>query len=347
VLGGPMGASQLPLSERETPVLAPDSPTSGGFRVRPHLRRQFFLGRADLAPAMVALVAVGYTVFALLQGSVSAPHRSGSGRSVGSSGLAVPTAKSSESSRVTPVAGGGGTRPGGSGGPSVAGGVGPSRSPAASHSEMPVTSPHLTPVADHTAGGDSAHGVLTPESWAPTSTATARSSASARNGSANSVTAGTLSAGSAVSLRVTTPCCTASYIRHQGNMVVTSVVTSSSSNSSKNDASWVVRRGLANSSCISFESKYYPGNYLRHSSFHIYRQPVDGTALFRADATFCPTAGKNGTGTSFASYNYPTRFLRHYNNMLYIASNGGSSAWDSSLYWADDVSWAVTFPWAP
>jgi hypothetical protein len=55
----------------------------------------------------------------------------------------------------------------------------------------------------------------------------------------------------------------------------------------------------------------------------------------------------NGQGTSFASYNYPTRFLRHYNNTVYIASNGGSNAFDTSTSWTDDVSWAVSQPWAP
>jgi hypothetical protein len=74
---------------------------------------------------------------------------------------------------------------------------------------------------------------------------------------------------------------------------------------------------------------------------------MDGTAIFRADATFCPQTGKSGTGTSFASYNYPTRFIRHYNNNLYIASNGGSNTFDSTTSWAADVSWAVSSPWAP
>ncbi|MGN5378485.1 AbfB domain-containing protein [Streptomyces lasalocidi] len=74
---------------------------------------------------------------------------------------------------------------------------------------------------------------------------------------------------------------------------------------------------------------------------------MDGTALFRQDATFCPQTGKSGTGTSFASYNYPTRYLRHYDYDLYIASDGGSNAFDSSTSWTDDVSWAVSAPWAP
>ncbi|MFE3161968.1 AbfB domain-containing protein [Streptomyces sp. NPDC059224] len=74
---------------------------------------------------------------------------------------------------------------------------------------------------------------------------------------------------------------------------------------------------------------------------------MDGTATFRADATFCPGTGKSGTGTSFASYNHPTRWLRHYDYDLCTASDGGSNAWDSATSWTDDVSWVVSSPWAP
>jgi hypothetical protein len=92
----------------------------------------------------------------------------------------------------------------------------------------------------------------------------------------------------------------------------------------KADGSWIVRRGLANNSCVSFESRNFPGDFLRHQNFQLFKQPMDGSALFRQDATFCPQAGRSGTGTSFASLNFPTRFIRHFNNTLYIASNGGS-----------------------
>jgi len=109
-----------------------------------------------------------------------------------------------------------------------------------------------------------------------------------------------------------------------------------------------VRRGLANNSCVSFESRNFPGDFLRHFNFQLVRQPMDGSAIFRSDATFCPQAGRSGTGTtSFASLNFPTRFIRHFNNTLYIASNGGSNAFDSANLWAQDVSWVVSSPWTP
>ncbi|NUR88073.1 MAG: alpha-N-arabinofuranosidase, partial [Nonomuraea sp.] len=157
---------------------------------------------------------------------------------------------------------------------------------------------------------------------------------------------GTLTPGASISLRATTSGYTDRYIRHQNDQAVTSVITSSSSSLDKNDATWIVRNGLASSSCVSFESRNYPGSFLRHSNYQLYRGTNDGSSLFASDATFCPQAGKNGQGTSLASYNFPSRFLRHYNNIVYIASNGGSNAFDNAGHWADDVSWVVSQPWA-
>jgi hypothetical protein len=164
-------------------------------------------------------------------------------------------------------------------------------------------------------------------------------------GAPSPVAAGTLTPGSTISLRATTACCTTRYIRHQNNNAITSVITSGSSATDKGDSTWIVRRGLANNSCVSFESRNFPGDFLRHQNFQLRRQPMDGSALFRADATFCPQAGRSGQGTSFASFNFPTRFIRHFNNNVYIASNGGSNNFDSATSWAADVSWAVSSPW--
>ncbi|MFC7383021.1 alpha-L-arabinofuranosidase B [Sphaerisporangium rhizosphaerae] len=156
---------------------------------------------------------------------------------------------------------------------------------------------------------------------------------------------GTLTPGSSISLRATTSGYTDRYIRHQNDQVVTSVINSSSSSLDKSDATWIVRAGLASGSCVSFESRNYPGDFLRHYNYQLYRQHNDGGSQFAADATFCPQTGKSGQGTSFASYNYSTRFLRHYNNTVYIASNGGSNTFDNATAWAADVSWSVDQPW--
>ncbi|MEV0570715.1 alpha-L-arabinofuranosidase B [Dactylosporangium sp. NPDC050588] len=162
-------------------------------------------------------------------------------------------------------------------------------------------------------------------------------------------TAGTSSGptvGSNISLRATTVCCTTRYVSHAGATVSTQVVTASSSATDKANASFTVRAGLANASCVSFESRNTPGSYLRHQNYQLYLHANDGTALFAADATFCPQTGRNGQGNSFASSNFPDRYIRHYNNSVYIASNGGTNTWDSATAWTDDVSWAVVPAWA-
>ena len=45
----------------------------------------------------------------------------------------------------------------------------------------------------------------------------------------------------------------------------------------------------------------------------------DGTALFDADASFFQRAGLSDTaaGVSYESYNFPGRYIRHFNNLLY------------------------------
>ncbi|NUO56266.1 MAG: alpha-N-arabinofuranosidase [Hamadaea sp.] len=153
--------------------------------------------------------------------------------------------------------------------------------------------------------------------------------------------------GSVVSLRATTACCTTRYISHSGATTLTSVVTSSSSATDKANATWIVRAGLANSACVSFESRNTSGSYLRHQNYQLYLHANDGSLLFANDATFCPTTGVNGQGISLQSYNFSNRDLRHYNNSLYIASYGGSNTFDATALWGDDSSWVVTSPWTP
>lgn len=47
--------------------------------------------------------------------------------------------------------------------------------------------------------------------------------------------------------------------------------------------------------------------------------PNNGTALFAQDATFRQVAGlADATWSSFQSYNFPTRYLRHDNYLLRI-----------------------------
>jgi hypothetical protein len=128
---------------------------------------------------------------------------------------------------------------------------------------------------------------------------------------------------------------------------VTAPVAASSSPTDKQDATWVEAAGLANPSCISFESINKPGSYLRHANFQFHLQPNDGSTLFSQDATFCPKPGNSGQGTSFQSVNFTDHYIRTFDNTVYLASNGGPNPWDVTTSWAEDSSWQVAQPWTP
>ena len=159
---------------------------------------------------------------------------------------------------------------------------------------------------------------------------------------------GTLTSGSEISLQATTTCCTADYIRNQNGSAVIAPITSSSAKQDKGDSTWIVRPGLADSSCLSFESRNNPGDFLLDQNLALHIQTFDGTALNRSAATFCPQPGKNGKGYSFHSVRYPTKYIRHYYGKVYVASDGdGTNSWDATKSWIDDVSFIVRPPWLP
>ena len=59
------------------------------------------------------------------------------------------------------------------------------------------------------------------------------------------------------------------YLRHQNVLVRTDPVTTSSDTLTKNDATFWVRRGLADPSCYSLEAVNAPGHYLRHADSRV------------------------------------------------------------------------------
>ncbi|WP_034594022.1 glycoside hydrolase family 2 [Hamadaea tsunoensis] len=156
--------------------------------------------------------------------------------------------------------------------------------------------------------------------------------------------AGGLRPNTLISLGATTSCCTDRYLR-QNPLGVTVPVSSTSDTATKQDSTFWLRAGLADSACYSFESRDYPGQYLRHSNYRLQRATNDGTSLFANDATFCARTGHTALGVSFESKNFPGRFIRHYNSEVYIAANGGTNTFDSATSWAADTTWQVASPW--
>ncbi|MET9930898.1 MULTISPECIES: AbfB domain-containing protein [unclassified Streptomyces] len=149
------------------------------------------------------------------------------------------------------------------------------------------------------------------------------------------------------SLRVTTWGHTDRYLRHADSLAWTEVVDGGSAALLKQDATFTVRRGLADSSCYSFEAVNYPGRFLRHANSRVGTAADDGSALFRQDATFCARPGVGGTGVTFESLNVPGAYLRHFDSAVSIASGAGSGGFDRPQTLTADSSWTLEAPWAP
>jgi len=149
------------------------------------------------------------------------------------------------------------------------------------------------------------------------------------------------------SFRVTTPGFTDRYLRHQNGLARTDVVTSSSDALLKADATFVIRRGLADPTCYSLEARNFPGNYLRHANFRVRLNANDGTDLFRRDATFCAQPGQFSGSTRLASVNELGTNVRHYAEEVWVASSGGMHPYDSAAMYNEDTSWNAVAAWAP
>lgn len=95
------------------------------------------------------------------------------------------------------------------------------------------------------------------------------------------------------------------------------------------DSQWKIVPGLSNSASgyVSFESVNVPGYYLRHVNFDFVLAKNDGSAAFKADATFRRVAGlANSTAFSFQSANFTDRYIRHSAYLLKLETISGAAA---------------------
>ncbi|WP_447007280.1 AbfB domain-containing protein [Saccharothrix isguenensis] len=134
-------------------------------------------------------------------------------------------------------------------------------------------------------------------------------------------------------------------LTHQDDLAVTSEVTVTSDNPTKLAASFILRRGLADADCYSFESRQSPGHYLRGSQARVRKDADDGSTAFKQEATFCATYGNSGSELSFSWYPDRTRFLRTYDNEVWLAGNGGPLPSDNPTNWAADTTWKIADAW--
>ncbi|MEU1189527.1 AbfB domain-containing protein [Streptomyces sp. NPDC005859] len=83
---------------------------------------------------------------------------------------------------------------------------------------------------------------------------------------------------------------------------------------SREDSTFVVVKGLSNSSCYTFAT--HDGKYLRHRDFVLRAERNDGSSLFKQDATFCPGYSGAPGAVLLQSVNYPNYALRQKNFQL-------------------------------
>jgi hypothetical protein len=98
-------------------------------------------------------------------------------------------------------------------------------------------------------------------------------------------------------------------LRHNDFRMRLATIGPRSPSAARADASFVLRRGLADARCISLESVNFPGWFMRHQNFVLRLQPRDSSRLYEADTTFCPQAAGSDGDFLLRSVNYPDRYL--------------------------------------
>ncbi|MDI1463721.1 AbfB domain-containing protein [Catellatospora sp. KI3] len=147
-------------------------------------------------------------------------------------------------------------------------------------------------------------------------------------------------AGDRISLRAVSPGYADRRLRHQNGLTTIAPISTGSPQPDRGDATFVVRPGLADATCFSFEAVAPANNFLRHADYRVRLSVDDGSALLRADATFCGAAGDLGQ-VVLRSSNFPDRLIRHYSAQVYIAVAGGPQPFDAAAGFAADSTWAV------
>lgn len=141
------------------------------------------------------------------------------------------------------------------------------------------------------------------------------------------------------------------YVAHNGSAIELQDVSYQSSRTEQEQASWVVRPGFGNTGCFSFESVDAPGSYIVHlSNFQLILGASNNTVDFDNNkdfseaSTFCPqtSIGNQGGYSSIRSWDYPTRYWRTYNGLVYAASNGGPQDFDNSASFIAETTFMIT-----
>ncbi|GIF99139.1 AbfB domain-containing protein [Catellatospora citrea] len=127
------------------------------------------------------------------------------------------------------------------------------------------------------------------------------------------------------------------FVRQSGGLASLVSVTQASTGQVRQAATFTVAKGLADANCFSFVG--VDGGYLRHYDWRIRHDKNDGSALFRADATFCVRPGSQPDTVYLESHNYRGYFIHLRGDELWI------DRWRDRDSFKRESAFTVTTPW--
>ncbi|GAB4048469.1 AbfB domain-containing protein [Catellatospora paridis] len=128
------------------------------------------------------------------------------------------------------------------------------------------------------------------------------------------------------------------FVRQSGGLASLVSVTPASPGGVRQAVTFTVAKGLADVNCFSFVG--VDGSYLRHRDSRIRHEKNDGSALFRADATFCVRPGAKPDTVYLESHNYRGYYIHLRGDELWIDRWRG---WDDRF--GRECAFTVTAPW--
>jgi hypothetical protein len=128
------------------------------------------------------------------------------------------------------------------------------------------------------------------------------------------------------------------YVDQVSNLAYLDQVTSSSSLSTRQSATFTIVPGLANSGCYSFRGT---GNrYLRHSNYRLRAEVSDSSTLFKQDATFCAKVGSVSGSVLLEASNYAGYYVHRRSFELWVDTYQDTAAFRADSSFRATTAWS-------
>ncbi|OKJ22532.1 RNA polymerase subunit sigma [Streptomyces sp. CB00316] len=128
------------------------------------------------------------------------------------------------------------------------------------------------------------------------------------------------------------------YLTYAGDFVTLGRVSASSSARTRQQVTFTVIGGLADTRCVTFRAA--DGRYLRHRDLRLQLSGNDGSELFREDATFCPRPGAVAGSVTLHAHNYPGSVIRHRDGGVWLDGSDGTRTFAGQASFFMRRAWA-------